>query len=205
MKKTLYIILIIIALGLLYVRVRYSSPLVESVPNPSPSIVSSSSPIPRVALDKTLSNDYFSLSYPEVATTSTSTTPDAREWAITYMGEEQTKSGRTQTELWDGYAISITRFETVGDNPDRVQADADRQGTIDACGEENATEIKNGKVGSYAALTYSGGCLGEADQYYLMIADTLYRVTVMVVGSDGYKPGYQAVVSAILDSLSFEY
>lgn len=205
MKKTLYIILIFIALGLLYVRIRYSSPVQDNLASPSPSPTSvSSTTAPRVGLSKTLSNDYFILSYPEVATTSSSTAPDAREWNITYMGEEQRKSGRTQTELWDGYALSITRFETVGDNPDRVQAEADRQGTIDACGEENVTEIKNGKVGSYSALTYFGGCLGEADQYYLMIADTLYRVTVMVVGSDQYKPGYQTVVTAILDSLRFE-
>lgn len=205
MKKTLYIILIVIALGLLYVRLRYSSPIYETTPSPSPSITTTiGTPSPRPDLGKTLSNDYFSLNYPEVATTSTRTSPDAREWVISYIGEEQTKSGRTQTELWDGYAISITRFEAVGDNPDRVQAEADRQGTIDACGEENATEIKNGKVGAYDALTYYGGCLGEADQYYIMIADTLYRVTAMVVGSEGYKPGYQTVVNAILDSLKFE-
>lgn len=205
MKKTLYIILTLIALGLLYVRVRYSTPSDESMPSPTPTIASASpSTKPRVALSKTLSNDYVSLSYPEVATTSASTAPDSQEWAITYMGEEQVKSGRTQTELWDGYAISITRFEATGDNPDRVQAEADRQGTIDACGQENVTDIKNGKVGTYAALTYFGGCLGEADQYYLMIADTLYRVTVMVVGSDNYKTGYQTTTSAILETLRFK-
>lgn len=205
MKKTLYIILTLIALGLLYVRVRYSAPSGESLSSPTPTTTSASpSTEPRVALSKTLNNDYFGLSYPEVATTSTSTAPDSQEWAITYMGEEQVKSGLTQTELWDGYAISITRFEATGDNPDRVQAEADRQGTIDACGVENVTEIKNGKVGSYAALTYFGGCLGEADQYYLMIADTLYRVTVMVVGSDNYKTGYQTTTSAILETLRFK-
>lgn len=200
MKKALYVILICIALGLIYVRFRYSSPS-EVVSSSSP--VPSSTPISKAQPGKILSNEYFSLNYPEVATTSTSTTPDAREWVISYMGEEQKKSGRTQTELW-GYAVAITRFEAIGDNPDRVQAEADRQGIVDACSAEDATTITTGMLGEYSALTFFGGCLGEADYYYLKVADTLYRLTVMVVGSDDYKPGYQTTVSALLDTLRFK-
>lgn len=204
MKKALYIILICIALGLIYIRLRYSNPgEVVNSSSPLPSSTPTSN-IPKVELGGILNNEYFSLNYPEVATTSTSTTPDAREWVISYMGEEQKKSGRTQTELWDGYTVAITRFEAIGDNPDRVQAEADRQGIVDACSAENATTITTATLGEYPALTFFGGCLGEADYYYLKVADTLYRLTVMVVGSDDYKPGYQTTVTTLLDTLRFK-
>jgi hypothetical protein len=202
MKKALYIVLILIALGLFYVRVRYSSsPTIDpQTPIPSATLIPSPTPI----LSQELKNDYFTLKYDSSATTSARTAPDSRSWVISYMGQEQKDSGRTQTELFDGYIIEITRFETVGDNPDRVQAEADRQSTIDACDPDSLTEITQGKIGVYPALTFYGGCLGEADYYYLMLADSLYRITAMIVGSDQSQSLYKATVDAMFSSLRFE-
>lgn len=202
MKKLLYITLTIIALALLYVRLRYSSP--NSTVSPSPTAVTSPTPSPTPTLSATLDNNYFTLSYAPEATVSTHTAPDSREWVISYMGEEQLGSGRTQTELWDGYSVVITRFEVTGDDPAQVQADVDRQGIIDACGQENVTEIKTTTLSAHPALTYVGGCLGSAEYYYLMIADTLYRVTVMTTGSEKYLPTYQDATQAMLASLHFK-
>ena len=207
MKKLLYIVLTLIALLLLYLRFSYGDNS-QKIPsnNPSTTPVNTVSPEPKMQVNLTekLDNAYFTLSYDKEATTSTSRSPDSQEWVISYMGEEQKKSGRTQTELWDGYMISITRFETVGEDPDQKQAEADRSGIVDGCGEHKSTPIKAGKLGEYDTLTFYGGCLGEADYYYIMRADTLYRLTVMTVGSAELKPKYQRMVGAMLDSLSFK-
>lgn len=206
MKKLLYLVLTLIALLLLYLRFNYGA-TTPQLPTPSPTLPSSST-LPdsgnKIDLTKKIDNDYFTLSYDKEATTSTSRSPDSQEWVISYMGDEQKKSGRTQTELWDGYVIAITRFETIGDDPDKKQAEVDRKGIIDACGEENSTPIKPGKLGKYETTTFYGGCLGEADYHYLMLADTLYRITVMTVGSDQLKSQYQTVVRGMLASLSFK-
>lgn len=207
MKKLLYLVLTLIALLLLYLRFSYAGNS-QKLPstNPSTSPVSSVAPQPKMQVNLTekLDNAYFTLSYDKEATTSTSRSPDSQEWVISYMGEEQKKSGRTQTELWDGYMLSITRFETVGEDPDQKQAEVDRRGIIDGCGEDKSTPIKAGKLGEYDTLTFYGGCLGEADYHYIMLADTLYRLTVMTLGSDELKPKYERVIGATLDSLSFK-
>lgn len=207
MKKALYVGLILIAVSLFYLRLRYrdsSTTTPPSTPNPLASLAPSPLPSATPTLTQTLETAYFTLNYPADATVSSSTNPDSREWGISSMGQKQRESGRTQTELWDGYALTLTRFETVGEEPDRTQAEADREATILACGAENATELKPGKLGSYDTLTYFGGCLGEADHHYLMLADTLYRVTIMVVGEDLDRLGYTAQTSAIIQSLRFK-
>lgn len=206
MKKLLYLVLSLIALALIYLRLNYGEAS-QQLPVASPTSPTNSAtkePSPRIDLSQKLDNDYFTLAYDKSATTSSSRSPDSQEWVISYMGEDQKKSGRTQTELWDGYALAITRFETVGEEPDQKQAEADRSGIIDACGEENSTPIKSGKIGQYDTITFYGGCLGEGDYHYLMMADTLYRLTIMTLGSDQLKPQYQAVVGAMLSSLSFK-
>ncbi|MCE7897622.1 MAG: hypothetical protein DPW11_03010 [bacterium] len=204
MKTALYIVLSLVAIILIYLRFSYGgSTTVAPVVSPT-SMVSTPSPSPKVSLSETINNEYFTISHSSSATTSASRAPDSREWVISYMGEEQKKSGRTQTELWDGYVLAITRFETVGDDPDKLQAEVDRKGIIDACSEENATPIKSGKVGDYETITFYGGCLGEGDYHYLMLADTLYRLIIMAFGSDQAKLEYQVVVNSMLNSLRFK-
>ncbi|GAB4027695.1 MAG: hypothetical protein Fur0011_6330 [Candidatus Microgenomates bacterium] len=206
MKKLLYLVLSLIALALIYLRLNYGEAS-QQLPVASPtSQTNSATPesSPRIDLSEKLDNDYFTLAYDKSATTSSYRSPDSQEWVISYMGEDQKKSGRMQTELWDGYSLTITRFETVGNKPDQKQAEADRSSIIDACGEENSTPIKPGKVGNYETITFYGGCLGEGDYHYLMMANTLYRLTIMTLGSEQLKPHYQAVVGAMLNSLSFK-
>lgn len=200
MKKLLYFVLILIILGLGYLRWQGSQ---QSVP----ALVSSSpTPIPTQVLSDTLilSTDYFSLSYPMVATQSLiSESPDSTTWSVSYMGPEQLSSGRTQTELFDGYSIGITRFEVVGEDAVANQVEVDRAGIIDACGEESVDLPKAGQLGQYDTLTYYGGCLGEATYHYLLIKDSLFRISSMVVGSSDDLVDYSSTVNQIFKSLVF--
>lgn len=200
MKKTLYVVLVIIALGLLYVRVRYSS----AVPAGTTTTVTSPSPIASIVpiapiLSEQLDNSYFTLSYPSIATYSARTAPDSREWVISYRAE----GDRLQGEINDGYLVSIMRFETNGDDSDRLQAVADLEDTKGSCTKETDTEIKEGKLGSLAALTFTNACDSSVN-YYVLLGDILYRTSVLTVGGDAERAEYQSVTNAILNSLRFK-
>lgn len=201
MKKALYLFLIIVALGLGYLKFLSAN---TPFPSPSPSLSPTASPtLPPPAL-QTLSTPYFELSYPAAATISSYTSPDSSTWAIVYMGNTQKESGRTQTELFDGYNISLTYFEVVGENLRVTQAEADRQGIIDACGEESLTSLKNITLGKYEAISFYGGCLGEAYHYYIETETGLYRITKMIVGPEENTPEYTSITSQILDKLTLK-
>ncbi len=200
MKKALYIVLILIALGLLYVRLRYSSttPLSSPTSEASPSPIASIVPAAPVLSEK-LDNAYFTLSYPSSATYSSRTAPDSREWVISYRAE----GDRSQGAINDGYLVSIMRFETNGGDSDRLQAEADLDKALDTCSKETSMEIKDGKLGSLAALTFSDTCSSSVN-YYVLMGDILYRANVLTVGADAAKAEYQVVTNAILNSLSFK-
>ena len=94
MKKTLYVVLIVIALGLFYVRVRYSSTAPVSSPAPETSVTPTASLAPAApVLSEKIDNAYFTLSYPKVATISARTAPDSREWVISYRAEGDRPQG----------------------------------------------------------------------------------------------------------------
>lgn len=199
MKKALYTVLILIIAGLGYLKWQSwqspAAPVVTASPTPSPVVVASDNLL--------LETTYFSLSYPKVATTTpVSESADSMSWSLRYMGNEQVKSGRTQTELVDGYSIAITAFPSVvGDDPQATQAESDRQGTIGSCGETSVTQIKSVVITGHNAISFSGGCAGEATSYYLMNKEVLIRITTMAVGSPEVTFDYQQSVDKILASL----
>lgn len=200
MKKTLYVVLILIALGLLYVRVRYSTttPISSTASVTSPSPVASIAPATPV-LSEEIDNAYFTLSYPSVATYSARTAPDSREWVISYRADKD----RPQGAINDGYLVSVMRFETNGDDSDRLQAEADQRDAQESCAKETDTEIKEGKLGPLAALTFTNACDSSVN-YYVLLGDILYRTSVLTVGGDAERAEYQTVTNAILNSLRFK-
>lgn len=199
MKKLLYLVLILIIAGLGYLKWQSRGESVTTTPvlSPSPTVT------PQASDNQVLTTEYFSLAYPKVATSSpVSESPDSTSWSIRYMGEKQVSSGRTQTELFDGYAITVTVFPTVvGDDPSTTQAESDRQGTIDGCGDSSVTKIRDVKLAGIDTLSFSGGCLGEANHFYFMDQDHLYRITSMAVGEPEDAFAYQQTVDQALASL----
>ena len=199
MKKLLYIVLILIIFGLSYLKWQSRGEVIS----PTQSISPSPSPLSSGSSDTSLFTEYFSLTYPSIATQSPiSESPDSTSWTIRYMGEKQTSSGRTQTELFDGYAVTVTRFpEVIGDNPALTQAESDRQGTIDGCGESSVTKIRDEQIAGKNAHAFTGGCVGEATSFYFMDKNNLYRITTMAVGTPEDVFNYQQSVDKVLASL----
>jgi hypothetical protein len=201
MKKLVYLILIMIIVGLAYLKwqaAKLGEPGASPSPSPSPAQA-----VPMMSFKK-LETPYFTLEYSPDATSSSSSNPDATTWAISYMGAAQRASGRTQTELWDGYSYSVTRFEvTEASGSARVQAQADHQGIVDGCGAERATTIKPAELGPYATISFSGGCLGEAVNHYFTVGDALYRISLSNLGDQNTETVYQQALDQITASLHF--
>jgi hypothetical protein len=199
MKNALYVVLILIIFGLSYLKW-------QSWQNPiSVEPVATSTPAPSTSSVNTLplSTTYFTLDYPSSASSSPVVeSPDSLSWTIRYMGETQRESGRTQTELFDGYAITLTIFPSVvGDDPVSTQAETDRQGTINGCGQSSVTQIKSVDIAGNKAISFSGGCVGEANHFYFMHDQMLYRIVTMAVGTPEDVFIYQQAVDKTLASL----
>lgn len=199
MKKTLYLVLILIIIGLSYLKWQGSQQVSETAASPSPS----TTPIMPVSGGLMLDSEYFTLEYPAVATLSPiSESPDSTSWTVRYMGEAQVKSGRTQTELFDGYAVTVTVFPSVvGDDPRGTQAQSDREGTISGCGESSVTTIRDTEIAGKKTQTFAGGCIGEANHFYFMDDEILYRIVTMAVGTPEDVFTYQQTVDKMLTSL----
>lgn len=199
MKKALYFLLLALIAILGYLKwttVRTGDKLTTS---PSPAI--SVTPLLTPATTEKLSTETFTLEYPSTATLSSYTSPDSRTWAISYMGDVQRQSGRTQTELFDGYSVSLTLFEAVGDDVARSQAQSDRQTTVDCSSETEVTPLTTTKLSELDAWTFTGGCLGTSTNYYLTLPDKILRVSVMTAGSEPILSDYKKTVDQIISSL----
>lgn len=194
--------LILIIAGLVYLKFISDQAPQPATDSNTPQISDFNTPPPTNLVQFT--TPYFTLSHDSLATPSTSTPlPDSQEWNIAYMGAKQRALGDTPTELFDGYALTLTRFEVIGSDPALVQAQADRRVVVDACGDDSATSISGGLLGDFETLTFYGGCLGEATYHYFMVDENLYRLTYMVVGEDSDITNYQAIINSMLKSLTF--
>lgn len=199
MKKLLYVVLILIIAGISYLKWQAFNQPITTLPTPT----ETPKPTQLASDDQILVTEYFSLSYPKVATSTPVTeSPDSLSWSLRFMGAKQVESGRTQTELFDGYAINVTVFpEVIGDDIAFTQATADRQGTEDACGESMVSKLESVQIAGIETVSFSGGCLGEGTNYYFMNKDSLFRVTYMVAGEKDDLKNYEQAVDKILFSL----
>ena len=200
MKKALYLLLVVLIALLGYLKWTAVRP--GDMPIPSPSPASSVAPLPTTTPTEKLSTDTFTLEYPSTATLSSYTSPDSSTWAISYIGDVQRESGRTQTELFDGYSVSLTLFEAVGDDVARSQAQSDRQTTVDCSSATEVTPLTTTKLSELDAWTFTGGCLGTATNYYLTLKDKVLRISTMTVGSEPILSDYKKTVNQLLSSLT---
>jgi hypothetical protein len=199
MKKALYLVLILIIIGLSYLKwqARQNPLPTESIPSPTPVVNDN-----VTGRNAQLITPYFSLDYPSVASSSpVSEAPDSLTWTVRYIGATQIESSRTQSELSDGYIVTISRFpEVVGDDPSLTQAESDREGTVNQCGDSSVTKIREEQIAGKSAHAFTGGCIAEATSYYFMDEEVLYRVTTIAVAAPEVIFDYNQAISKILST-----
>jgi hypothetical protein len=204
MRNTKIFITILVGIIALLVWIRFGylpkSPDVE-LPGTSVVIVS---PSPTPEPWQSFATDDFTLDYPKEASASAvDGGPDSIAWRINYMGEAQKASGRTQTELFDGYAVNIDRFQVASDSAALVQAELDRAQSQDLCGEEDIAAMTTTTFAGEPAHTYTSSCLGESTQLYQQRGEYLYRISTMVAGEAEQLVIYKDILTRILGSFSY--
>lgn len=121
--------------------------------------------------------------------------------AVSYMGEKQKASGRTQTELFDGYSFNVADVTGEGyQNLDDFYNHKVDQ-LKDVC-----TEIGDPKettISGRRAITQKLSCLGDYDSYYVLDGDTYFDISLLYVGDKEDLPVYIETVNKIFSTFRF--
>jgi len=121
--------------------------------------------------------------------------------AVSYMGEKQKASGRTQTELFDGYAFNVANVTEFGygDLDDFFIQKVNQL-------KEVCSEIGNPRettISGRRAITHKLSCLGDYDTYYVMNDDQYFEISLLHVGDEEDLPKYTETVNRIFSTFEF--
>lgn len=178
---------------------KYLKAPITTSPTPTLSIAPSGAP---AAEWKTYNNSKygFSFKYPAEAKFSDS---NVDTFQVSFMGPKQTASGRTQTELADGYAFAV------------VVVDASKI-TLDEYLQKNLEDLKNvcepGNIGKYVktningkdSYTYTSNCLGTFTTYLTKNGNQIYQINELYEGfTSEDKAGYKQIADKILSTFTF--
>lgn len=165
-------------------------------------------PIPTSTLDLTenwnsFTNLNHTFKYPSEATA------EAREdeSIVHFMGQKQIDSGRTQTELFDGYSIRIG--EIINDSKLTLEqlSKNERQNA-----QNNCLEREGGQVSQLETISISGrtgyqyfavGCYVDYAETIVSFEDKFYRISQSYVGDVEDQKKYQKITNQILSTFKF--
>ena len=121
--------------------------------------------------------------------------------AVSFMGEKQKASGRTQTELFDGYAFNIADV-TAGGYRDLDDFYAQKVSEL----KEICTKIGDPKettISGRRAITQRLSCLNDYDSYYVLSNNTYFEISLFQVGEAEDLPNYTETVNKIFSTFKF--
>jgi hypothetical protein len=166
----------------------------QSLTSPTPTSIQT--PDPTLGW-KTYASEAFSFRYPGEAELREQ--PDTI--AISFMGNKQKESGRTQTELFDGYAFNVWQVKDAKSESLSEFADSRIQDLTPVCTEVG--NLSESTVSGVRALTHRLVCLGDYDAYYVKGGDKYYEITLLYVGDEEDQPGYELITKQILSTFRF--
>lgn len=165
-------------------------------------------PTPSPTLDQTsgwksLSNSNYSLKYPNEAKGEVR----ENESVVSFMGQKQIDSGRTQTELFDGYSFRVG--EIVNDSKLSLEelSKNERENAQSNCLNMDSGQVSqlekvsiNGQVGyQYSAV----GCYTDYTETIISFKDKMYRISQLYVGNEADQRNYKETTNRILSTLKF--
>ena len=144
--------------------------------------------------------DTYSFLYPPEAT------PLEREYGsvITFMGPKQIASGRTQTELFDGYSFSIEPVETTDELATFAQNE--RTNAEENChsGEGAVSELAETTIANQPAFQFTvTDCYVDYTSTLVEHNGQSYRISQSYVGTPEDQAGYREITQQILQSIQF--
>lgn len=152
---------------------------------------------------KTLTNLNHVFKYPEEAT------GEAREdeSIVYFMGKKQIDSGRTQTELFDGYSFRVGEISSTSELPLKELANGERENAINNCSErenDQVSQLKNVFIDGQVGYQYSvQGCYIDYTETIASFDNKFYRISQSYVGDPEDQRKYQEITNQILSSFKF--
>jgi len=151
---------------------------------------------------KTLTNLNHSFKYPEEATA------EAREEEsiVYFMGQKQIDSGRTQTELFDGYSFRVGEIANESDLSLEQLAEGERENAVNNChsGDGKVSQIKSVIVDEQNGLQYSvKGCYLDYTETIVTYDGKYYRLSQAYVGDIEDQDKYEEITNQMLSSFNF--
>jgi len=195
------IVLVIIAFGVWYfASTRQSN--IETETTTTPNITQPTESPAVVANDwKTYENTTyeFTFRYPPEANVNDT---GSNYMSVNFMGQKQIDSGRTQTELFDGYAMNVVDLTDEGDFSSLDDfAEARMSQFDDVC--SMVSEPKTGSVNENPYITVDASCLGDFTIFYFENSNRFYEVGLLVTGDKEDTPGYQQTVNDMFSTFTF--
>lgn len=208
------ILLSVIALGLWVFSRTKNTPPVSVTANPvsiqTPS-ATKPSPIAETAQDipvnwETYTGEDYSFDHPTGLQSDTNAAGEGAESIrFRFMGPVQANSGRTQTELFDGYAFVVTKLGAESEKTVDEWADERRNGLEATCVPGFVmSDLENITLGGGNGVQYSvEGCFADHTSSYVEYNGNVYEITQLYVGVEPAVSEYKQITTHMLNSLKF--
>ncbi len=124
------------------------------------------------------------------------------------MGQKQIDSGRTQTELFDGYSFRIGEIMNESKLALEQLSKNERENAQNNCLEREKGQVSQLRTVSISGLTgyqYSvEGCYIDYTETIVSFKDKIYRISQLYVGDVEDQGKYKETTNQILSTLRFE-
>lgn len=123
---------------------------------------------------------------------------------VQYMGEKQTASGRTQTELFDGYAFIITKIDSAPEKTPLEWAEIKRASTKETCLDATFSDINETAIEKGTGVQYKvTNCFADYTLSLIEYNGIVYEITQVYVGEPADQAKYEHTTDLIFNSIKF--
>lgn len=175
--------------------------------SPTPGI--NTTPVPDFINDwEIYSNSAYSFKHPkDLASDTNAGGANAESTRFRYMGEKQKTSGRTQTELFDGYMFIVTKIDSSGQKSAKQAAEEAYKSTKQNCGNydnSSISEISVITINGQIAYQYEvSNCYTDYKNTFIANGDSVYNITQSYTGEEPEYFEYKKITDQILSTFEF--
>lgn len=211
-NKSGFIFLLIVILLLMGSGILVLSLYKKEIPTVDPELVidQQSSLIPDTLSDWQLyQGNGYTFKHPKDVDTFTETAgKDTDSISVVFIGPTQKASGRTQTELFDGYSFSVTNMGVSSENSSSELVAKERMQNVDACSQTDPvtdiSEVQTMVLAGHTAYQFTSiGCFADFTLTYLDDGSNVFRITQLYTGTPDVYESYKRTTDQILSTFAF--
>lgn len=121
---------------------------------------------------------------------------------VSYMGEKQTSSGRTQSELFDGYSFTVSDISAEGSSIEDISKS--RLASFgNSCEKGKISSFMETEIDGTKALKYDESCLGDYTIYLVSKDQKIYEISELYVGETSDQSNYKKITDLITSTFKF--